>query len=518
MEFIKSDEAKEKAMKRIWIATSTLALVLAVAGASLEAQTQPGQVYTDENSFFAALSLSATVDFDNGASTDLPGTVSSGVTGVSDAAFFASNATSTEATSPGGGVAGGVMTGENGVQTSAYIEFISQVPGEPNAIAFQALNLFESITPEERIRVTVMCSDEDPCGVFDIGGPGQGDSPIFFGLINDSDTFLGLTIEGLIIAQTGLCPAPPCPSGWLIDDFTWGTGSTGQQGGPDLVVDSLTHEPANPTTDDNIEFTAVVKNIGDATAGASILSFKIGGESPSAPEALFSVPALTPGATATFERVLDLVAQNYQNTAVADFNQAVAESNENNNTTLDFFTVTEPDEPPVTTAALAFNILSLPANGKLFSSQGVEITAAPFALADPNVMYEPNEGFAGVDEFEYQIDKGGLLSNIGKGYITVAGLTCATCVNVSVDFQGAGMGSVKPSPDPQGLVTFCQDDCVLQFPPGSTIKLQARANDGGNTFVQWGGACASAGSDLVADLVLPASGGTSCTATFGLMP
>jgi len=89
-------------------------------------------------------------------------------------------------------------------------------------------------------------------------------------------------------------------------------------GQPDLIVESLTHSPANPTTADLITFIAVVKNVGTGSAGGSTLLFTIGGETPGAPETLFSVGALSAGGTATFERKTTLTAGNYQNTATAD--------------------------------------------------------------------------------------------------------------------------------------------------------------------------------------------------------
>jgi hypothetical protein len=111
---------------------------------------------------------------------------------------------------------------------------------------------------------------------------------------------------------------------------------------PDLIVESLTHSPANPTTADQITFTAVVKNVGTASAGASTLMFRIGGETPGAPKTQFSVPALAPGASKTVTRLLTLnVAQNYMNTATADYTSLVAESNETNNTTTDTYAVTQ---------------------------------------------------------------------------------------------------------------------------------------------------------------------------------
>src|SRR5437879_6424394 len=109
---------------------------------------------------------------------------------------------------------------------------------------------------------------------------------------------------------------------------------------PDLIVATLTHAPANPTTADLIRCTAVVRNAGSATAGASTLEFRIGGETPGAPQTRFAVPALAAGQTATVQRELQLTAGNYRNTATADVANVVAESDETNNVTTDDYTVT----------------------------------------------------------------------------------------------------------------------------------------------------------------------------------
>jgi len=113
------------------------------------------------------------------------------------------------------------------------------------------------------------------------------------------------------------------------------------RGAPDLIIESLTHSPANPDTDDVITFKAVVKNIGTAQAGKSTLEFRIGGETPG-PENRFSVPALEPGKTYTETRQSTLkTPQNYGVTAIADTLSVVAESNEDNNKKVDTFAVTK---------------------------------------------------------------------------------------------------------------------------------------------------------------------------------
>ena len=133
------------------------------------------------------------------------------------------------------------------------------------------------------------------------------------------------------------------PAGW---DNTWGFGRVDAYEAvasvatplPDLIVESLTHSPANPTTADTITFTAVVKNVGTAAAGASTLEFRVGGEFP---YPTYPVPALTPGASHTVQRQEVLPAQSYLNTATADINDEVTESDETNNQKTDSYTVTQ---------------------------------------------------------------------------------------------------------------------------------------------------------------------------------
>jgi len=112
---------------------------------------------------------------------------------------------------------------------------------------------------------------------------------------------------------------------------------------PDLIVATFTHTPANPTTEDEITFSAVVENIGAGPSGTSSLEFRVGGETfpPT-----FAIPALAPGASFEVERMLILdVVQFYINTATADIDDDVAESNEANNVTQDFYQVVLPPPP-----------------------------------------------------------------------------------------------------------------------------------------------------------------------------
>ena len=124
---------------------------------------------------------------------------------------------------------------------------------------------------------------------------------------------------------------------------------------PDLIVESLTHAPANPTTASTITVTAVVKNVGGASAGASTLELR-GDEASGAPHTQVAVPEHESGEIRprdpqrvlstidrtrgrTFNRWLALTEWSRQ-TGSADVANAVAESDETNNVKTDDYTVT----------------------------------------------------------------------------------------------------------------------------------------------------------------------------------
>ncbi len=108
---------------------------------------------------------------------------------------------------------------------------------------------------------------------------------------------------------------------------------------PDLIVSKINFSPGKPTTSDEITFWVFVKNTGNAKAGPSMLSFRVGGES--TPQSV-RVPALNPGKAFRHQRKVKLtVAQNYQVTARADAANKVKESDEGNNTTIKRFKVTQ---------------------------------------------------------------------------------------------------------------------------------------------------------------------------------
>jgi hypothetical protein len=159
------------------------------------------------------------------------------------------------------------------------------------------------------------------------------------------------TTRTTLSLPTSLTPGREYWLGAIIDD----SGSLGEvaewnnatyiplrvvAGVPDLHLASLTHTPASPTTRDTITFRAVVKNIGTGPAGASTLELRVGGETPGSSAARFAVPSLSPGQSYPVERRLVLrVAQNYRNTATADVDDVVAESNEKNNVATEDYTV-----------------------------------------------------------------------------------------------------------------------------------------------------------------------------------
>jgi uncharacterized protein YukE len=137
----------------------------------------------------------------------------------------------------------------------------------------------------------------------------------------------------------------------LNQDDYWTHEWFAKTGAPDLIVESLTHTPANPTMADLITFTAVVKNVGNTRAGASQMQFVLGGDpNVYVQPPTFGVPELAPGQAYTVERQLQVsAAGTYSIDATADVRNAVAESNEGNNVRTGDYTVTPPPAgaPPV---------------------------------------------------------------------------------------------------------------------------------------------------------------------------
>jgi hypothetical protein len=112
---------------------------------------------------------------------------------------------------------------------------------------------------------------------------------------------------------------------------------------PDLVVDSITLTPTNPTTSDQIQFTATIKNKGTKASPASVGAMKVGDETN--PQE-FNIPALNPGAAHIIRRSeMFNAAQDYKVTVYADYGNNLIERNESNNETYKKFTVKNP--PPL---------------------------------------------------------------------------------------------------------------------------------------------------------------------------
>jgi PKD repeat protein/subtilisin family serine protease len=104
---------------------------------------------------------------------------------------------------------------------------------------------------------------------------------------------------------------------------------TGVAAMPDLVVDSITYAPSTPTVGSAVNFTAVVRNQGNAAAGQFTVRLQGGGAYPYQDR---TVSSLAAGASVTLTFSLTLSTSPETFTAIADVLGQVAESNEENNT------------------------------------------------------------------------------------------------------------------------------------------------------------------------------------------
>ncbi|MEK6371950.1 MAG: Ig-like domain-containing protein [Acidobacteriota bacterium] len=80
---------------------------------------------------------------------------------------------------------------------------------------------------------------------------------------------------------------------------------------------------------------------------------------------------------------------------------------------------------PGVIAPLLYRVTSLPAGGVLRDSSNVLITTVPYDLPSPQVSYEPNVGFLGLDSFSFDVSNG-LTSASALARITVIALDCRT--------------------------------------------------------------------------------------------
>jgi len=112
---------------------------------------------------------------------------------------------------------------------------------------------------------------------------------------------------------------------------------------PDLVVDTLDHDPSNPTTIDTSTIWAKVKNVGPDPASTSTLAIKVGDE---ASPMTYTVPPLGAAEEYTVERQVVIPDPGICILeATADYDDDVDESDETNNTKTHEVSVTEPMLP-----------------------------------------------------------------------------------------------------------------------------------------------------------------------------
>lgn len=105
---------------------------------------------------------------------------------------------------------------------------------------------------------------------------------------------------------------------------------------PDLLIQSITWSPEDPSKGDAVTFTVTIKNQGNASARSSQFAFYIDG----AFRGDHDIPAIGAGATTTRTFAWNAKAGSHPVKAIADSNLAVAENDEaNNEKTVTFFTL-----------------------------------------------------------------------------------------------------------------------------------------------------------------------------------
>jgi hypothetical protein len=257
--------------------------------------------------------------------------------------------------------------------------------------------------------------------------------------------------------------------------------------GPNLVIESLTHFPSEPTSEDVITFIVEVANQGIA-AGPSTLSFKVGDE-PFGVD--FEIPPLAQGESQVVQRQMQLsIPGSYTNIVTVDVYDEVVESDENDNYAQDHYVVLDATPPTISVDAIAApedgflpqqTIASFPAS---IGSSPIEVSG----MVEDNTLVLAVTAL--VNGVEATVDAGGSWSTnipiaVGDNTLTVeatdlAGNTSVSSVQVTlnldldsdgirnnVDVQpfvvslefsdeslaGSTFGRIEPE-DPQSFVSF----------------------------------------------------------------
>ncbi|MFC1917890.1 CARDB domain-containing protein, partial [Chloroflexota bacterium] len=132
---------------------------------------------------------------------------------------------------------------------------------------------------------------------------------------------------------------------------------------PDLIIETVTWSPVNPSVGDTVTFTVTIENPGSGRADGSHFAYYIGGSD----SGFQTVAVIEPGATATrtFTWLAEAGTRNIK--IIADSAKTVDESNEDNNEKLIEFTPIAPDlviddiswspESPLAGDTVTFNVI-----------------------------------------------------------------------------------------------------------------------------------------------------------------
>jgi subtilase family serine protease len=152
---------------------------------------------------------------------------------------------------------------------------------------------------------------------------------------------------------------------------------------PDLIIDSLTWWPENPTEIVPVSFTASIRNRGYGRSSGTLLSCSIDGAAPTSLE----TGEISPGGTSTVIFTYSFVPGEHTIRLMADSNDAIAESNESNNEKTIKFSVQSPTRGVLPSTAPSANGTSgkQPAPGPTVTVKTSENLTAP----NKNLIQKP---------------------------------------------------------------------------------------------------------------------------------
>jgi len=249
---------------------------------------------------------------------------------------------------------------------------------------------------------------------------------------------------------------------------------------PDLIIQSIVPEPANPQKGDALSFTVKVKNQGAVLSGDALATYYINGVAGQD----ISIPSLSGGASTNIEFSLtpdQVNGENIEVRVVADSGNTVLESNENNNVATKTVTVGSSlsDLPDLTVESISLS----PETPKVGDNIG--FTA---------IVKNNGQGASPISKLNYNIIGN---SETSSSPLSVPALTAGDTTPITFSWTPTNEGNIEVTAlvDPDAVVPE-SDETNNQLIVNATVTKESTSGGGGGGSSSSGKSGSSSGGGI----------------------